>query len=67
MRKLFLLLTAFGVVGMSAAQGLNGQMTVAFGWVKQPDGTKKDITGLKLHGETGRRRYYRSQWPDRTG
>lgn len=48
MRKIILLLSALSLVGTALAEGMKGQMTVAFGWVKQSDGTQRDITGVKI-------------------
>lgn len=48
MRKLCLLLAALGIVGTASAQVYQGTMTAAYGWVRQPDGTKKDVTGMKF-------------------
>jgi hypothetical protein len=49
MRKLFLLVSMLGLVASALAQQVtSGTMEVAFGWVKQADGTKKSIKGLKI-------------------
>lgn len=51
MRKLLLILSVLGLTAMALAQQgatTTGTLEVAFGWVKQADGTKKSIKGLKI-------------------
>lgn len=48
MRRLFVLVLALGLFGSALAQQVSGTMEVAFGWVKQADGTRKSIKGLKI-------------------
>lgn len=47
-RFLWLLVACSLAVGASAQDVIRGQMTAAFGWVKQPDGTKKSVKGMKF-------------------
>ncbi len=49
MRKLFLLTLALSAALVNAQEPVRGTIDLKFGWVKQADGTKKLVNGLKLN------------------
>ncbi|MCC7435930.1 MAG: hypothetical protein IT363_14695 [Methanoregulaceae archaeon] len=48
MRRVLSLLLLAAVSMGSAAEIVHGEMEVAFGWVRMPDGSRKDVTGMKF-------------------
>lgn len=48
MRRVLSLLLLAAVSMVSAAEIHHGEMEVAFGWVRMPDGSRKDVTGMKF-------------------